>query len=215
MKTFKEFSIEADHDLLTEFVTKLQNMNFDNYTYDSEKALNYAKMIGRNSNEVLTFKSPEIKNAIAYIWLVVDGNNIKITNITPHVSGQLRIDQYNAILDDFYLHIIKPNIDDQYAVKITSDSKSIQEYAGIETAKKLEKWISLANKSTLITNNYDFDRWTDFIITAHRNNTNLNPIQLEKYLIVDIGISDENLVNQVVNLYDFGRILLVEYDKQK
>jgi hypothetical protein len=213
MKTFKELRINASSELLTTLVVKLQNLAFGDFVYQSDKTIEYAKMIGKNSNQVLTFLSPKIRGAIAYVWLVIDNNELKITNITPNKSGQLSFEQYNSILDEFFNIIIKPNIDSRFDIVISSDNKTISDYAGPEVSKKIESWIKLANKSTLNTHPLDFKRWTEFVISAHKNESELTTTQLGKYLIDVVGISDEELVDKILLDYEYGRDLLKEYDK--
>lgn len=215
MKTFKHLKIISQPEKLIVLVEKLQTADLDRFEYKSEKTLDYAKMIGKNSNQVLSFESPEIRGAIAYIWLVADEDELKITNITPNKSGQLSIEQYNSILDEFYDNIIKPNIDNQYQVIISSDRKTIVDYAGFEVSEKLRVWINSANKSTLNTHPLDFQRWASFLISAHENKSELTTTQLEKYLIEEIGISDDELVSKVILDYEYGRDLLGEYDKHR
>ncbi|MDO6814007.1 hypothetical protein [Tenacibaculum soleae] len=215
MKTFKELKIISEPEKLSTLVVKLQTVDLDRFLYNSEKTLDYAKMIGKKSDQVLTFESPEIRGAVAYVWLVADENELKITNITPNKSGQLSIEQYNSILDEFNDIIIKQNIDNQYQVIISSDSKTIIDYAGLKVSEKLQVWINSANKSTLNTHPLDFQRWASFLISAHKNQSELTSVQLEKYLIEEIGIPDDELVNKIAIDYEYGRDLLKEYDTDR
>jgi hypothetical protein len=216
MKTFKDLTIKASVEKLISLVEKLKSIDFVDFKYASEKSQNYAKMIGKKSNEVLTFESPEIKGAVAFVWMVIgQDNDLKITNITPNKSGQLSIEQYNSILDSFYDRVIKPNIDKNYQVILSTDTKTIVDYAGHEVAEKLKVWIKSVNKSTLNTHPLDFERWASFLISAHENDSELTTTQLEKYLIDEIGIPDDNLVSKIVIDYEYGRDLLKEYDKHR
>lgn len=216
MKTFKHLKIQSSIEKLISLVEKLQSGDFLDFKYVSEKSEDYAKMIGKKSNEVLTFESPEIKGSVAFIWMVVgEEKDLRITNITPNKSGQLSIEQYNSILDSFYDKVIKLNVDNNYQVIISTDTKTIIDYAGQEVAEKLQVWIKTANKSTLNTHTLDFERWASFLITAHENDSELTTIQLEKYLVDEIGIPDESLVSKIVIDYEYGRDLLKEYDKHR
>lgn len=216
MKTFKDLTIKSSIEKLISLVEKLQVSESSDFKYSSEKSEDYAKMIGKKTNEVLTFESPEIKGAIAFVWMVVGGeNDLRITNITPNKSGQLSIEQYNTILDRFYDEVIKPSINNDYHVILSTDNKTIVDYAGLEVAEKLQVWIKSANKSTLNTHPLDFERWASFIITAHENDSELTTTQLEKYLIDEIGIPDDRLVSKIVIDYEYGRDLLKEYDKHR
>lgn len=215
MKTFKELKIISQLDKLILLVEKIQTSNLEGFVYEKEKATDYANMIGLKKNQVVTFLCPEIKGAIASVWMVADKNELRITNITPHNSRQLSIEQYNAILDYFFEIVIKPNIDGNYQVILSSDSKTIEDYAGVQVAKKLRAWITLANKSTLNTHPNDFERWASFVIEAHLKNSKLNTTELEKYLIEEINIPDYELVGKILTDYEYGRDLLKEYDKYK
>lgn len=215
MKTFKELKIISRLDKLILLVEKLQASHFETFQYESEKAQDYAKMIGLNLNQVLTFKTPKISGAVAYVWMVADDSELRITNITPNQSGQLSIEQYNAILDEFFVNVIKPSINEFYQVIVSSDSKTIEDYAGSEVSKKLKIWINAANKSTLNTNHFDFERWASFVIEAHKYDSALNTTELEKYLIEEINIPDDDLVSKILIDYEYGRDLLKEYDRYR
>ncbi len=216
MKTFKDLTIKSSLEKLISLVEKLQISDSSDFKFVSDKSEDYAKMIGKKTNEVLTFESPVIKGAIAFVWMVVgEENDLRITNITPNKSGQLSIEQYNSILDSFYDKVIKPNIDENYHVVLSTDTKTIVDYAGKEVAEKLQVWIKSANKSTLNTHPLDFERWASFLITAHKNESELTTSQLEKFLVDEIGISEERLVSKIVIDYEYGRELLNEYDKHR
>jgi len=216
MKTFKDLTVKSSIENLISLVEKLQGDYSSNFKYVPEKSEDYASMIGKKKNEVLTFESPEIMGAVAFVWMVIgEEKDLRITNITPNKSGQLSIEQYNSILDTFFDNVIKPNVNDNYQVILSTDTKTIIDYAGQETAEKLEVWIKSANKSTLNTHPLDFERWSSFLISAHQCESELTTTQLEKYLVDEIGIPDDRLVSKIVIDYEYGRDLLSEYDKHR
>lgn len=215
MKTHKSLKITSQPEQLTSLIKKLQDATFEGFSYDSEKTNEYAKIIFKENNQVLSFISPEIRGAIAYVWLLLDNNELTITNITPNKSGKLSIEQYNSILDKFFEAVLKPNVETQHHVKISSEDKTIEDYAGVEVAKTLNSWIRLANKSTLNTDSFDFERWAEFLITAHKEQSELTTIQLGKYLMEEIMVPDDELVEQITLDYEHGRSLLKEYDKHR
>lgn len=213
MKIFKKLEITGRNNSLKTLLNKIKIESHRNFTYVSEKSDDYAKMISTSKECTATFLTNEIENAIAYVWLVLTEDSLYISNITPNKSGQLTFHQYNSIVDTFYKEVIEKNITPEFEVHYSKDEITISDLADNETISKLKNWINSANPSTLNTNPFDFQRWCEFIFTAHKNKSNLNSSQLEKYLIEDIKIYDEDLVSKIALDYEYSLDLLKEYDK--
>lgn len=214
MKTFKKIEIKGNIKDLIQLLEEIKIKKHQNFTYISEKSDDYASMISLPKNCTATFLSNEIENAIVYIWIVISDNLLYISNITPNKSGQLTYEQYNFIISKFYDEVIKPQKTNDIIIDISKDNLSIEDLAGIETYRKLKKWIDSANPSTLNTNPFDFKRWCDFIFTAHSNKSDLTSSQFERYLIEDEKFYDEELVSKIAIEYEYSLDLLKEYDNR-
>ena len=91
---------------------------------------------------------------------------IKVGNIVPLNKYQLSIEEYNAVLDLFYVDIIAPNQTKLHGIKVVGPESDIFDplkYISAEALKKLERFCHCANKSTGSAHPSDERRWFDFI----------------------------------------------------
>lgn len=212
MKVFKKLEIKGENSDLISLLNKIKSKKYKNFNFIVDKSDDYAKMIATSKDCTATFLTSEIENAIAYVWLVVTKNLLYVSNITPNKSGQLTFHQYNSIIDKFYEEIIEKNIIPEFDVNFSKDEITINDLADKTTISKLKSWIDSSNHSTLNTHPLDFKKWCDFIFTSHNNQSTLTASQLEKYLIEDVKIYDEDLVSKIVLEYEYSLDLLKEYD---
>lgn len=215
MKAFQKLELKGEKENLVRFLKEIKSKEYENFTYISEKSEEYAMMIASSKENTATFLSTEIEGAIAYVWLVISDDLLYVSNITPNKSGQLTYHQYNAILTKFFNEAIETQIADGIAAKLSKDSVTIEDFAGTETTNKLKNWINSANPSTLNTHPEDFKTWCNFVFSAHMNKSSLTANQFERYLIEEVKIYDENLVDRLVLEYEYSLNLLSEYDKRR
>lgn len=91
---------------------------------------------------------------------------VKIGNIVPLQKSQLSIEEYNAVLDLFYVEIIVPNQSKLEGLEIVgpeSDMFDPLKYITKEALKKLERFCYGANKTIGSSHPNDEERWFDFI----------------------------------------------------
>ena len=91
---------------------------------------------------------------------------IKVGNIVPIKKSQLSIDEYNAVLDLFYLEVIAPNIEKLIGITVIEPESDVFDplnYISKTALEKLERFCYSANKSTGSAHPDDEKRWFDFI----------------------------------------------------
>ena len=153
----------------------------------------------------------DIAASILTLWPEADG--YKVSNILPLETMQLRISEYNDVLNDFRVQIVEPVVanDPEFCVEVTKRKRPITDWTSQEAASALHIFSVGANKSTGSSHPSDQERWFQFLIAAHNANGKLDAESLLEWLTkVEEWPSDvaENLVGQ----YEFGIGLLNTYD---
>lgn len=101
-----------------------------------------------------------------YVGDRIAKGELKVGNIVPIDKNELSVNEYNAVLLQFYDDVIKPFKETGVELNISQPSDDIFDPKSVisETAlKKLELFCSAANKSTGSSHPSDQKRWFDFI----------------------------------------------------
>lgn len=107
-----------------------------------------------------------------------------VPNIVPIESGQLSIDEYNRLLIDFKLALIDPvALTTPVSVDLTVDQIFLEDIVGKKAADALERFSTLANKSTVHSHPRDEERWFEFLLAAQKSEKELSSEVLEATLI--------------------------------
>ena len=91
---------------------------------------------------------------------------VQLCNIVPLEKSQLTIDEYNKLLELFYIDVVKKYGETHEHIKIvgpSSDRFEPLEYITEKALKKLILFCNSANKSTGSSHPADEERWFDFI----------------------------------------------------
>jgi len=211
MKVFKKLILSATGNELEKLTWYIKALKNTEWQFDEAKSQDYAKGIGEKIENTFTLLYTAPNDKKAFIWLVRKGNNIELTNITPSESGSLGIDGYNKIVD-LLIEDLSNNSRAEFLVKSTKENESLADIAGQEVSDAFYKWLRLCNPSTGNTNALDAERWMNFVILCHRNQSNLDTDYLERYLKEESRIFDENIIVSLVHDYEYGLELLSRND---
>lgn len=210
MKKFKELQIDVglDTQAIKELETIKRKCNSDFFTFSNEIENLYQQ--DYRTLHILA-KAPENKEAIIIVF--ANEGIIKVINIVPKEPGvnPLTIDEYNAILDLFYSHIIVPCYNKKYNIIITDDSIKIEEIIP-KSYESLIRFIDCPGKDSPFSHPRDREKWYDFICTLFSNNEYLNSGDLEQWLLED-KCRNSKLVNIIINKYEGATELLEYYDR--
>lgn len=213
MKTFNDLEIYSSTEKLQELLKKIKKYLPSNWLYKKDYIESYSKNTSKSIDEVLCVESPVIAGKKGLVWIGQWGDCIKVVNIVPTEPGSLLYDQYNLILDNFFKDCVSKFISDERVVYNT-EGKNILSIAGEITLKKMELWETACNHSTGNTHPFDFERWSDFVITAHKQKSKLTPEWFEKWLVEEKGWNEDfDTTTRLVLEYEYSRNLLQEYDK--
>lgn len=140
---------------------------------------------------------------------------LKVVNIGPVQTGSLSPQQYNRIVEDFHACVVTPASEGiRVVVSFTEAHQGIAHLMTSETYALLTLFSSAANKSTGSAHPADLERWFQFLIAAHRENTPLDSTTLAIWLIEEEEWPEEQ-AGELVSEYDFGSGLLRQASAQR
>ena len=119
------------------------------------------------------------------LYLFSIDRGYEVTNIVPEEPvRELNYSQYNSLLEDFASQVAWPaQSNPPYTISFTKRFQSITDRGVHEkTAKALESFSNLANKSTLAGHPRDEERWKKFVILAYNEKSKLDSEFLERWL---------------------------------
>lgn len=148
----------------------------------------------------------------AGLMLIADGDGLRVANIVPLELSELSHRAYNAILEDFASQIARPAAQEAgYGVEISSSTLQLESVVSPAVTEALRRFSVLANKSTGASHPMDRDRWFDFILTAHRENVQLDASVLARWLNESEGWPEDG-ARELAGEYERSRSLLTRYE---
>jgi hypothetical protein len=219
MKVFRELEIRGARSELQKAIKEIENRLDDGWIRKHE----LEKQMLPLSGEVYCFSHANTdERLVADLWLLYGDKSTKsslyVSNIVPK-NGELSIDQYNCVLEEFYEKLLKPVAESLgLEYQLTSDTEDIEDWVSknwisLETAEKLKKFSRLANKYTGSSHPVDQRRWFDFLIVAHKKRESLEANTLAQWLVSE-GWLDADADDLSVE-YTFARSLLTAYDESQ
>lgn len=150
------------------------------------------------------------------LWMFSqDDGSYKVSNIVPLKNGELGIGGYNDALHHFLQSVISPACESTpLTFEVTGALKSIDDWAGDNSAKALKRFSTCANKSTGRSHPMDEERWLLFLLTAHREKSALESGQLARWLIEAENWPLETAY-ELASEYDLSRSLLKLHDMHR
>jgi hypothetical protein len=144
----------------------------------------------------------------ASIYLVEqEPGRLTVSNIRPHNKRQLSYDEYNSILEVFS-DIVRPCAKKREVhVELTSCHADLSDWLSKTALEKLRSFSTTASRNTGAALPLDRQRWLDFIVTAHREGSQLDGTMLRRWLI-EIEGWDPEIADHLAGEYAFGGKLL-------
>lgn len=212
LKVFRDLEFYGNENSFLQLIETIEKKLSDGWkrNHEDEK-----KMSASLSKTVYTFECDKSgQRESAYLSLTTkNATTLYVPNIVPVESGRLEIDQYNYVLTEFYEKFAKSAADElKLEHKLTDDVKGIDNWVSPNVEKKLTRFSRLANKGTGSAHPSDEERWFDFIISAHQENSSLSSETLRRWLTEVEGWSAEISWDLVIE-YESARRLLKFYDE--
>ena len=220
MLKYQYLSIIHPEKELIELLRKMKEPNQGVFQYQKKLASDYAKNIFASEDHVGCFKTRRTSLAEASVWVVISGQELKVTNITPTVVGFLGITQYNIILNSFFHDFIAKFIDETWegCISISGENISFSDMLSDATYKALESWVSLCNKDNPFIHPLDLERWMKFVTLLHKDEVDFSTedfaqwLSEEKKWPVSLNMQIMNLAERLrysldlLNYYDGTKI---------
>ena len=208
MKQFKELTITGPDQQLVTLIEKVSAKPADGWHRDDS--------VG-NGTDVGSFSRNEGKDSPPVrLFLCHEPGRLCVSNIIPDYGehgGQLSKSQYNRILDEFaeMVQALQSSFDGQLTLDIASGDAAITDQISGEAAALLERFSSLANKSTSSMHPADFERWAKFLIKAYEEDSSLSEDFLLNWLVKELEWPHE-CADKLASEYRFARDLLQVYN---
>ena len=161
MKTYRELYFRGTQNQLSEFVEHFREYEVGNWktekTTDRWKNYLFIDYLGESVDKA---------RVSIYLGDRIETGVLTVGNIVPLEKNQLTVDEYNAVLMQFYNDVIVPFKECGTELIIAQPSDDIFEPKSVISStalEKLELFCSAANKSTGSTHPCDRERWFDFI----------------------------------------------------
>ena len=218
MKQFKDLEITGPTKQLLAFFNDV-SANLPTHwrrDYKTEAQWERVDSKSRDSRFALTYEV-EDGDPSSRVYLVREDRRLFVPNITPLEAGRLSIAQYNRILDKL-AGILKNHRppDSELEINLSRDDANITDWVSPTAAELLERFSTLANKSTGSSHPNDFERWVDFLIKVHEEDSSLklSGSFLARWMEEELGWSSDGAIELSAE-YEFARDLLRAYDSSR
>jgi hypothetical protein len=152
------------------------------------------------------------KRKAARLFLGSSGGCLWVTNIVPAEVNELSYDEYNLIMCEFNERFSKPAAERLgYRTVLSSDEERIEDFLTESTANMLREYSQGAGEGGRFHPS-DRERWFRFLIAAHKEGARLDAYTLRRWLTEEERWWEDN-ASETADEYEFGRALLVQYDR--
>jgi hypothetical protein len=131
-----------------------------------------------------------------------------VSNIIPISGDRLSYAEYNDVLEEFYNNALRPSAEQSgVSATLTEAQADLDHWMTPATAEKLRAFSACANKGTGSAHPRDRERWNEFVLSAHRDGSQMDASTLQRWLVEAEGWSPE-AADQLALEYEYGRELL-------
>lgn len=216
MLKYQFLTITHPEEELVELLRRMKEANQGIFQYQKKQASDYAKNIFASEDHVGCFKTRRTTLAEASVWVVIIGQELKVTNITPGAVGAIGITQYNMILNGFFYDFVAQYIDETWegSISISGAVTSLSDVLSVKTYKALETWEAQCNKENPLAHPLDLECWMKFITLLHRDEAELAIEDFAQWLSADkhwpIGFNAQ--ITELTKSMEYSLELLNYYD---
>jgi len=211
MNVFRDLYISANAEMMAAAIGEIEKTLPAGWIRDraAESRIQAFPMPTKRIAYYFSCKKEKRRPAAMLILAQKDPGTFYVSNIIPIERHQLEHAEYNVVLEDFYEQVFKP-----YAVKaklahsgLTGAEAGLERWMDEATAELLRTFSSCANKGTGASHPDDRKRWNDFVLSAHRTGSKLDPSTLARWLVEEEDWSPE-IAEQLALEYESGLGLL-------
>ena len=216
MLKYQFLTITHPEEELVKLLRELKKVNQGIFQYQKKLASDYAKNIFAPEDHVGCFKTRRATLAEASVWVVITGNELKVTNITPTAASSLGIIKYNMILNAFFHDFVAKYIDKSWTncIFISGEETSLSEVLSVDVYKALETWETSCNKESPLAHPLDRERWMKFITLLHKDEVELSVNDFSQWLSEDKNWPQvfNNQIAELQESLEYSLELLNYYD---
>lgn len=209
LKVFRELTITGSPDQLSMLGDAIQGHLPSQWQRSTEKENENANLFGSDSGPLFVFDRAATRELpAAGLAMLQEGDSISVINIVPLKLHSLSIDQYNAILQEFFEAAVLPAVTPRKLhATLTDEAFPITKWLSEPASEALQRFSSLANHSTGSSHPRDRERWFAFLVSAHRDRCTLDTDTLQRWLVEMGGWSADQASDLAIE-YEFARDLL-------
>jgi len=187
MLKYQHLTITHPEEELIILLQKMKESDLAIFQYQKKLASDYAKNIFAPEDHVGCFKTRRATLAEASVWIVIIGEELKVTNITPNTVSSLGITQYNMILNAFFNDFVAKFLDESWAkcISISGEVISLSDILSEEVYNALEIWEATCNKTSPLAHPDDLECWMKFITLLHKSKIELSVEDFSQWLSED------------------------------
>lgn len=215
MRKYQQLTIVHAKDQLIELLNELKSAK-GIFSYKRNKSIEYAKNIFHTEDTVGCFYTDRVTLNKSTVWVVITGDEMKVTNITPGTVSSLGIVRYNMVLNTFFHDFLKKYLDNTWesSVSMTGEYVTLADMMSLETYQALERWERNCNRVSPNINESDERLWFEFVRLLHNENVDLNVEDFAQWLTEDRGWHSElsDVIADLELKLEYSLSLLSYYD---
>ena len=213
MRALNDLVIRGPHPEVADFLRRLEGSLTGGWRRDRELEARLHGM-GVRDQDAFCFSCEEAPGrAAAALWLQARGpEEWYVSNIVPLGRHTLSDEEYNHILGEFESQFLEP-LSRGSAVhpEILPSRTRLEDYLSPEAARLLRAFSAAANRTALHPS--DRQRWQQFLLRAHREESLMEAAFLEEWLASE-GWPQEARA-ELARDYERARWLLWSYDEEQ
>jgi hypothetical protein len=214
MEIFRDLSITIEPDRMAALADQIEQSPPPGWTRDrvAEGRAHSAPVLKTRPTYCFSCAQEGRWPAATLLLTQKDPKTFFVSNIIPLSKHQLTHGEYNAILEDFYQHVLQPVIGpDGVEARLGDAQADLERWMSHETAELLRAFSACANRGTGASHPDDRARWNAFVVSAHSDGSKLDASDLRRWLIEAEGWAPE-VADQLAIEYQYGRELLAFAD---
>lgn len=138
-----------------------------------------------------------------------------VLNVVPTKRSSLDYATYNSLIQEFVQLVATPaSCKLDFEIQLSKQHQSIEDWFSPPTAKALQSFSRLANKSTGASHPLDQGRWMDFLMGAHAEHSKADSDLVYRWLH-EVERWPEDTAHDLLKDYDFALSLLARYDESR
>ena len=209
MRRFQDLSINLPSTDLEKFTNELSKVLPQEWVRNTERE---EEIKSHTKHKMFCFMRNKTDGLDSNLWLAEKNSySLYVSNIVPTEKSQLKIHEYNKVLNEFMSIELARALESLGATyELTTEEYSLDDITSKEVARALRVFSSSANKSTGSSHPCDKERWFEFVVLAYKSDKKLAVDEVGKFL-VDDGWSD-SIASDLSCEYEYSLSLLEYYE---